>query len=246
MTGIVTMKRQAAFFTLAVFSLTLGVGTTADPPKAAPKGDDAQLVERVNASRKEYQNSLIALYDHYSKTADKERAKWVEEELKAYHLANKPSYRLDMADIPPATLEAKVNRPDANNLFRIAKDYRKQGTGTEYTLNQRRAEIVLLEVLAKYPDSDKIADVAYELGDLYEGKAYKQYNRAAVYYERATQWRKGTFTDARLRAARIYDKQLNERTKAIDLYREVMQNDGDRDRMKEAEKRLAELTSTRK
>jgi hypothetical protein len=225
-----------------------GVGRSADPPKGAPgkAPDDAALVERVIAARKEYQNSLVNLYEHYAKIGDKERARWVEAELKDYHLMNKPSYRLDIQDVPPATLEAKVNRPEANNLFRIAKEYKGKGTGTEYTLNQRRAEIVFQELIAKYPDSDKIADVAYELGELYESRSFHQYNRAAAYFERAYQWRKGSDTDARLRAARLYDKQLGERSKAIELYREVMLNDANKDRMKEAEKRLAELTSTRK
>lgn len=233
----------------AALLLGVGAGITADPPKAAPapkSGDDTAMVERIIAARKEYQGSLVVLYEYYAKTGDKERAKWVEEELKSFHLMNKPSYRLDIADVPPPTLEAKANRPEANNLFRVAKDYKGKGTGTDYTLNQRRAEIVFQELLAKYPDSDKIADVAYELGELYESRSFKQYNRAAAYFERAYQWRKGTSTDARLRAARLYDKQLGERTKAIELYRDVMAHDADKDRMKEAEKRLAELTSTRK
>jgi tetratricopeptide (TPR) repeat protein len=113
-------------------------------------------------------------------------------------------------------------------------------------LNQRRAEILLREVLEKYPTSDKIADVAYELGDLYEGKAFKQYARAAAYFERAFQWRKGSRTDARMRAAKLYDKTLSERAKAIELYRDVIAHDTDDGRIKEAEKRLAELTSIRK
>ncbi len=234
---------------LSILSITiLNIGMSADPPKATPvkASDDAPLVERVIAARKEYQNSLVSLYEHYSRVGDRERARWVEEELKAYHLNNKPSYRLDINDVPPPTLEAKVNRPEANNLYRVAKDYMGKGTGSEYVLNQRRAEIVFQELLTKYPDSDKIADVAYELGELYESRTFRQYNRAAAYFERAYQWRKGSASDARLRAARLYDKQLGERTKAIELYREVMLHDADKDRMKEAEKRLAELTSTRR
>ncbi|QEL19705.1 tetratricopeptide repeat protein [Limnoglobus roseus] len=239
------------YWLLSCFALGLlgiGHGITADPAKSPPTkpADDGAMVERVIAARKEYQNSLVGLYDYYAKTGDKERAKWVEEELKSFHLSNKPSYRLDISDVPPATLEAKQNRPEANNLFRLGKDYKGKGLGTEFTLNQRRAEIVFQEILAKYPDSDKIADVAYELGELYEGRSFKQYHRAAAYFERSYQWRKGGSNDARLRAARLYDKQLNERSKAIELYRDVIQHDSDKDRMKEAEKRLAELTSTRK
>ncbi len=218
----------------------------ADPAgKAPPKPggpNDAELVERVVAARKEYQHALVALYEHYAKTGDRERAKWVEDELKAYHLVWKPSYRLDILDVPPATLEAKVNVKEANDLFKQAMEYKDKGLGQDYILNQRRAELLLQEILQKYPNSDKIADVAYELGDLYEGRAYGQYDRAAAYFERAAQWRKGSRTDALMRAARIYDRGLNERAKAIELYRQEIASDTDQTRIREAERRLAQLT----
>jgi TolA-binding protein len=219
---------------------------TIPKPGTGTPGDETELVEGVLKVRKEYQTKLAALYEHYVKTGDSERAKWAEEELKSFHLTNKPSYRLDISDVPPATLEAKTNIKEANDLYKLAMQYKDKGTGTDYTLNQRRAEILLQEILQKYPASDKIADVGYELGDLYEGKAFKQYSRSAAYFERAAQWRKGTRTDARLRAAYIYDRQLNERGKAIEMYRDVIANDTDQPRVKEAQKRLAELTSTRK
>jgi hypothetical protein len=212
-------------------------------PAPAPAANDGPLVEKVIAARKEYQASLVALYQQYEKGGDKEKAKWVEEELKAFHLTNKPSYRLDIADVPPPTLEAKANIKEANDLLIEATKYIDKGTGTDYVLNQRRCEVLLREVLEKYPTSDKIADVAYKLGDLYEGRAFKQYARSAAYFERSYQWQKGTSTDARMRAAYIYDKLLNERTKAIELYREQIAHDTDEQRIKLAEKRLAELTS---
>ena len=166
--------------------------------------------------------------------------------MKTFHLMSKPSYRLDIDDVPPPTLEAKDNIKPANDLYKEAMKYKDKGSGTEYTLNQRRAEILLKEILVKHPSSDKIADVAYQLGDLYEGKAYKQYERAAEYFKRAYQWRKGSRTDARIRAAVIYDKQLNERGKAIEMYREEVANDTDPTRISAAEKRLAELLAPRK
>ena len=146
--------------------------------------DETALVEDVLKVRKEYQIKLAALYEHYMKVGDTERAKWAEDELKSYHLMNKPSYRLDISDVPPPTLEAKVNVKEANDLYKLAMQYKGKGSGTEYTLNQRRAEILFQEILQKYPNCDKIADVAYELGDLYEGKAFKQYARSAAYIVR--------------------------------------------------------------
>jgi hypothetical protein len=237
-----------AMAAVAVSAVTFapGIGQDKKAKPAGTPGDETELVEGVLKVRKDYQVRLAALYEHYVKVGDLERAKWAEDELKSYHLMNKPSYRLDISDVPPKDLEAKVNVKEANDLYKLAMQYKDKGSGTEYILNQRRTEILLQEILQKYPNCDKIADVAYELGDLYEGKAFKQYGRSAAYFERACQWRKGTRTDARLRAALICDKQLNERSKAIELYRDVIANDTDQNRVKEAQKRLAELTATRR
>ena len=215
------------------------------PPGAAP-ATDVELVERANAARKEYELSLRKLREHYEKHGDKMRLKWAEDELMGFHLLAKPSYNLDVQDVPPPTLEAKVNVREANDLFKQAIEYKGKGTGTDYTLNMRRAEVLLREILEKYPSSDKIADVAYQLAEVYESRAYKQFDRAARYYERSFQWIKGARTDARLKAALLYDRQLNERSKAVELYRDVIVHDTDAERIKLAEKRLAELTGGKK
>ena len=213
----------------------------ADAPLPPAAAGDVQLVERAIAARKEYEASLKALYEHYAKVGDKQRLQWAERELLAYHMTWKPSYNLDVKDVPPPTLEARVNVKEANDLYRAAMEYKGKGFGDDYVLNMRRSELLLREVLEKYPNSDKIGDVAYQLADIYESRAYKQYDRAARYYERSFQWVKGSRTDARMRAAVLYDKQLNERSKAVELYRSVIDHDTDPDRLKQAEKRLAEL-----
>jgi len=215
-------------------------------PLPPPAASDVELVERLLAARKEYENSLKALHEHYVRVGDKQRMQWSEKELMSYHLLWKPSYNLDVKDVPPPGLEAKVNVREANELFRSAMEYKGRGLGDDYVLNQRRAEILLREILEKYPNSDKIADVAYQLGDIYESRAFRQYDRAAKYFERSFQWVKGSRTDARLRAAVLYDKQLNERAKAIELYREEVAHDTDADRIKQAERRLGELTGNKK
>ena len=71
-----------------------------------------------------------------------------------------------------------MNVREANDLYRPAMEYKGKGFGNDYILNQRRAEMLLREILEKYPNSDKIADVAYQLGDIYESRAFKQYDRA--------------------------------------------------------------------
>ncbi|HEV3204474.1 MAG TPA: tetratricopeptide repeat protein, partial [Gemmataceae bacterium] len=185
---------------------------------------------------------LETLRNHYATTGDVERARWSEEELRQFHRIAKQAYRLEL-DVPPPTLQASYNLPEANELYRKAMIYKDKGWGTDFIDNQRRAELLFQQLLTNYPQSDKIGDAAYQLGDIYESKAYKQYRRAAHYFERCFQWNPNTHWDARLRAARLYDKQLAERVRAMELYREVTTHETDQKRIQEAQKRLGELSA---
>ena len=239
-----------SLFAAALIGSTHGADPAKDEKKDLPPGatasSDVELVEKNLAARKDYENSLKKLWEHYKRTGDKQRSKQVEDELMGFHLVTKPSYNLDVQDVPPPTLEAKTNIRDANELYKAGVEYKGKGLGNEYVLNMRRAEVLFREVLEKHPSSDKISDVAYQLAEVYESRAYKQYDRAARYFERSFQWKKGTSTDARLRAAVLYDRMLNERTKSLVLYKEVVEHDTDPDRIKVAEKRLTELTGNKK
>jgi tetratricopeptide (TPR) repeat protein len=210
---------------------------------AAERAGEVELVEAVLKARKDYWTSLDKLRQHYVSVNEIEKARWVEEELRAYHRMMKYSYRLDVKDVPPPTLQPKQNVVEANNLFRRAIEFKGRGEGEAYIDNQRRAEILLQAILEKHPDSDKIAEAAYHLGDIYENyRPRPQYERAAAYYERSFQWNKASATDARLRAARIYDRDLKMLDKAKELYRGVMNHDTNPARVTEAEKRLTELS----
>ena len=82
------------------------------------------------------------------------------------------------------------------------------------------AELLLQQILSKYPQSTMIDEAAYQLGDIYESRNYHQFQRAAIYFERCFQWNKKTQTDARLRAAHLYEKQLNDKAHALEIYKE--------------------------
>jgi hypothetical protein len=214
------------------------------PKKPAGKGD-VEIVERLLAARKEYQLTLEALRAHYIATGDIERAHWAEDELIQFHRVLKHPYRLEL-DVPPPTLQASYNVPEANELYRRAMLFKDKGMGTTYIDNQRRAELLLQQMLTNYPQSDKISDAAYQLGDIYESKAFRQYPRAASYFERCFQWKPNTNFDARLRAARLYDRYLNERNRALEIYKEITTHETDAKRIEEAQKRLTELGAPRR
>lgn len=211
--------------------------------KPPPPPNDLPLVERVLKARKEYLEALEELRAHYIKQSDLERQKWVEDEMMGFHRISKRAYRLDL-DVPPPTLKPEYNIPEANELFRKAMAYKGRNILGTSDDNLRRAEILLQQLLSDYPQSDKIDDAAYQLGQIYESRVFKQYRRAASYYERCFQWNPNTETDARLRAAELYDKVLQDRGRAIQLYREVVNRDGDQARVEKARRRLAQLSAT--
>jgi hypothetical protein len=214
-----------------------------NPPGAPPS--DIDKVEKLLAARKEYQTVLEELRKHYIKVGDIERARWAEEELLQYHRIVKQAFRLDL-DVPPPTLSGTYNIPEANELYRRAMTYKDKGWGgTDYVDNERRAELLLQQLLTSYPQSTRISDAAYQLGDIYEGKANKQPRRAAMYFERCFQWNIKTHFDARIRAARLYDKSQLDRGRAIELYKEVTQHETDQKEIDEAQKRLAELSGSK-
>jgi hypothetical protein len=202
---------------------------------------DIELVEKLLIARRDYQRTLELLRAFYLKNGDPEREKWAKDELIEYHRINHQAYRLDL-DVPPPTLQAASNIPEANKLIADAKGkYKDKGFGNDYIDNQRRAELLLQHLLTQYPTSNKIGEAAYLLGDIYESSACKQYRRAAVYFERCFQWNPAAPMDARIRAARLYDKKLNDHSHAGELYQEITTHETDPKQIEEAQKRLNQL-----
>ena len=242
------MAQRWLAWLLVVFAIVvLATAPHAQTPPASPitgKNGDLELVQKLLATRRDYQKSLELLYVHYHQVNDKERERWAKEELVSFHRIAKNAFILDL-DVPPPNLNGNTNITEANKLFTWAMQYKDKGFGVDYTDNQRRAELLFQEILTKYPSSDKISDVAFMLGDIYESKAYKMYYRAVEYYHRCYQWNPKTSHEARMRAARLYDKQLNNRVKALELYREVKTHEVDPRRHTEADRRIAELSGTK-
>jgi tetratricopeptide (TPR) repeat protein len=131
--------------------------------------------------------------------------------------------------------------PAANDLYRKAMSFKGKGLGSEYTDNQIRAELLLQQLLQQYPTSNKCSDAAYHLADMYESRKPPQYRRAAAYFERCFQWNPTTTLDARMRAAQLYDRQINDRNKAIELYQSVLSHETNEQRRQEAQRRLGDL-----
>lgn len=208
------------------------------PPPAS--ATDILLVKRLIAARHDYQLGLEQLRTFYESVGDTMRMRSVEDELRAFHRVPKPAYIIDL-DVAGPGLRPDQNVPAANEVYRKAMSYFNKGIGSEFTDNQIRAELLFQQILQQYPTSNAASDAAYHLGEIYESARPPQYRRAAVYFERCFQWNPATPLDARTRAARIYDRQLNERNKAIEIYKAVLASESDDRRRKEADRRIGDL-----
>lgn len=243
------MLRRHLFLALAFLSTSFLMAQdkkAGNSPASGSNGntaDDVSAVKRVQAARTEYQASLEELRAQYLRSGDFERVRWVEEELLAYHRISKRAYRLEL-DVPPPTLTPNQNISEANELFRRAVAFKTKGWGAELDDNFRRAELLLQQLINLYPQSDKLSETAFHLGDIYESRAFKQFRRAALYYERSFQWNPQTTNEARLRAARLYDRTLNDSSRAVQLYREEINHTADPRRLEEAKRRLHEMGTT--
>lgn len=235
-------RRLIPWLGVAAIMIIAGVPCAQQPAGKGNNGD-LELVQRVIHARSEYRKSLEALRLHYDRVGDLERKKWAEDELRQYHRVHKWAFIIDLR-VPPPTLQGHTNVPEANKLLTWAVQFKDKGMGTDYIDNQRRAEILLEDLLTKYPQSDKISDAAFHLGDIYESKPYKEFRLAAAFYERCYQWNPQTHFDARMRAARLYDYEVKDRSRAIEIYREITTHEADPKRIQEATKRLGELSAT--
>jgi TolA-binding protein len=203
-------------------------------------GAEIGMVKRVISARREYQIALEQLHAQYDSVGDAERRKWAETELLAFHRVPQPAYIIDL-DIAGPGLHPDQNVPAANELYRKAMTYKGRGFGSDLQDNNIRAELLFQQLLNQYPTSNKCSDAAYQLADIYEYRKPPQYRRSAAYFERCVQWNPATQFDARLRAARLYDRQLSDRAKAVEIYKDVMSHETDERRRQEAQRRLSDL-----
>jgi len=98
------------------------------------------------------------------------------------------------------------------------------------------------KVIEKYPESDKIEDAAFRMGEIYGGWYFQDYGRAVQSYERCWQWNPKSEHPALFNAAKIYDEKLKNRVKAVELYNRVIAETTDEGKINEAQNRLRALT----
>ncbi len=184
---------------------------------AAGSGE-ADYVENLAAQRAAYRAALGGLRDYYRSVGNAAKGQWADTELKTFDQMVHYRY-IQPGEWVPENLTAMNSIEDADVMYREAmKLYREAGGLFIITSKPKLRESLnkFNEVIQKFPSSDKIDDSAYRAGRIYE--YLKNYELAAVYYQRTFQWNEVTPYPARYRAARVMDSKLRMRKEALVLY----------------------------
>ncbi|MFP4434290.1 MAG: tetratricopeptide repeat protein [Planctomycetota bacterium] len=228
-----------------------GVGV--DPPsgESVQSTDERLIVERTIVARQAWKDAVLETYRFYKGRNEDFRAAMVRSIIARFDPIRTYMYFLD-AEIPSADLEPTQVVPEADDLYEEAYRLYREGKGflstfvtTDYD-KQRQALVLFRKLVKEYPRSTKIARSAYFIAEIY--KEYFDENvRAVHWYRRAWQWDPDIDQPARFQAATVYDYDLSDDEKAVELYRESMKNDPYRLlNYEHARDRIIELTKKKK
>ena len=209
----------------------------------APGANEVDYVENLAATRDAYRQALIGLLDHYRSIGNATKLQWAQTELKTFDQMVRYQY-LQPAEWVPENLAAIDSIEEADALYDEAKELYNESGGMVIVANKAKLQQALglfNQLIQQYPSSDKIDDSAYRAGRIYE--YLKNYELAAVYYQRAFQWNEATTYPARFRAAKVMDQKLRMHKEALALYKLVIVKESRySDNVEFAKERIAMLT----
>ena len=245
--------------------------TAGTPPKPAKPGDvqkemaEAQvrptpedvdltgmgevgLAEEVIRSRKAYNRALLALKDYYTtRRASAVKLEWINSELDGFEKVPKIQY-LTVAEMAGPNLRP-IRRIEAADLLYEDGMQSKNYPAMPFPMSNPGKDAYLKKalekfqtIIEKYPESDKIDDAAFRMGEIYGGWYFNDFARAVECYQRCWEWNPKTELPALLNAAKIYDEKLSNRTKAVELYNRVLSETPNEEWQKEAADRIKALT----
>ncbi len=213
------------------------------PPEGEPLAgaDERMLVEQAVSARREYLQALDALAEHYEGTGEEFKLMLANNIRERFDPIRTYMYFLD-AEIPPADLTPAELIPAAEQLFEEAYELHRAGKGLPLMADydrQRQALLKFLRMVREYPSSERIAEAAFYIAEIYK-EYFNENVRAAHWYQRAWQWDPGIDKPAYLQAAILWDHRLHNKSRAVELYRQAIR--AGRGDVRYARNRLAELT----
>jgi len=200
------------------------------------------LAEEVARTRKAYGRALTALKDYYASRGNATKIEWIDSEIAAYDKVPKVQY-LVVAELASPNLRPARRIAAGDQLYKEGLNYKDYPAFPPGKKDYLKVALEKFEtIILKYPESDKIADAAFRMGEIYGGWYFEDWARAVQSYERCWQWDPATPHPALFNAAKIYDEKLKNRVKAVELYNRVVAESKNEDHVNQAQDRIRALT----
>jgi len=207
---------------------------------------EVDLVENVVQHRTMYHRQLRALRDYYQEHGYDVKRQWADTELAGVEKTQPFKYLLS-AQIPVDSLRPASSITEADSMYEHGRELMIEGGHRVPGVYRRdlmvKALSTFVDLVRKYPSSDKVDDAAFYCGEIH--KEYLNQNSLAVkWYERAYAWDPTTPHNARFQAAVTYDYRLHDRARALELYRAVVETENrNKSNVSWAVRRIDELTT---
>ena len=179
---------------------------------------EKEYVDAVIERRKAYREALSKLRQLYLNIGNAERVEWASSELKDLDAGRHYRFMSPVDTLSPDMSPTKVIQV-AEDLYKKAEALRAQMLppwGKEARLKEARN--LYLKLIRKYPESRRLSDAAFALGDIMGGMYFREYESAAKYYKLSFQWNPKTRLPARYQAGLIYENKLGEYEEAARMY----------------------------
>jgi len=208
---------------------------------------EMDLVEAVLTHRAMYARHLRLLHDYYRERGYEHKRRWAEQELRELRRVQPFKYVMQ-AEIAPESLRPVDSVAEADTMYEKALALMKEGGHGKPVFYREdlmlKALAIFVELIEKYPTSDKIDDAAFYCGEIHKEYLKDQDIIAVRWYERALAWNPNTPHNVRFQAAVAYDFRLHDRAKALEYYKQVIDVENrDKSNVAFATKRIRQLTA---
>ncbi len=202
-----------------------GVKQPAEPQGQSVVGtSEAALLEQVVAAREAWQTDLDKLEELYSRQKADLKLKGIRT-VKGNIFVEKIHMYVLNAEVPPATARPTEVIDAADRLYDQALKLHLEGKLIPALADYDKEEKALkmfLDLVKKYPTSNKLPMTAYYIAEIYKEYFKNQEVRAVLWYQRAWEWDPHIPKPARFQAAVLYDYRLKEHGRALPLYYDVI------------------------
>ncbi len=204
----------------------VGIDATTQPATAPAEmqmthqPEERELAENVVSSRKAYILAVDKLAKMYEQANDEFKCYVIHTMQDRFRPERTYFYQLDI-EVPSLNLEPVKIYPEADKLYDEALALYEAGSKVPALADyrkERRALQLFQQLIRQFPDSTKIALSAFYIAEIYK-EYFDEHYLAVLWYERAWTWDPYIAAPVRFQAALQYDIHLDEKEKAMDLYK---------------------------